>query len=108
MRSHSSTTTWPFSTFTPVPSRPRFSTLPVMPIASTTRSTSISLAFPSTSILPLTPPLPALSPLTLALVWILMPRFSNCLRAAAEISSSSTGSTRSSTSTTITSAPMWA
>ncbi len=45
-------------------------------------------------------------PFTVAEVWILMPCFSNCLRAKAEISSSSTGSTRSSTSTTVTSAPM--
>ncbi len=35
-----------------------------------------------------------------------MPRFSNALRAKAEISSSSTGRIRSSTSTTLTSAPM--
>jgi len=43
---------------------------------------------------------------TVAPVWILIPCFSKDLRAKAEISSSSTGSTRSSTSTTVTSAPM--
>jgi hypothetical protein len=45
--------------------------------------------------------------LTVAPVWILIPSFSKDLRARAEIASSSTGSTRSSTSTTVTSAMSW-
>ena len=43
---------------------------------------------------------------TLAPVMILMPCFSNCLRAKAAISASSTGRICGSTSTTVTSAPM--
>ncbi len=49
---------------------------------------------------------PFFTPFTAAPVRIFMPCFSNALRAKAEISSSSTGRTRSSTSTTVTSAPM--
>ena len=97
-------TMWPRSTFTPVPSRPRFSVLPVMPTAMITRSTVISSLLPPLSMVAVTLSVPFFSALTVALVRILMPRFSNAFWAKAEISSSSTGSTRGSTSTTVTSA----
>ena len=77
-----------------------------MPAAEMMRSTVMVCVAPpdSTVAVMLSPPLRAA--VTLAPVMILMPCFSNALRAKALISLSSTGSTRSSTSTTVTSAPM--
>ena len=82
-----------------------FSTLPTMPTAMMTRSTAISLDLPPASTVAVTPSLPFFSAFTVALVMIFMPCFSKDLCAKAEISASSTGSTRSSTSTTVTSLP---
>ena len=52
---------WVFSTFTLVPSRPRFSTLPTMPTARITRSTVISWLLPPASIVAVTLSLPFFS-----------------------------------------------
>ena len=80
--------------------------LPTMPTARITRSTLAANPLPSASIRAVTPSPTCSSAATVAAVWILIPCFSKALRANAEISSSSTGSTRSSTSTTVTSAPI--
>ena len=76
-----------------------------MPTARITRSTVMSSVLPlaSTATVTLSAPLRRLP--ALPLVMMRMPCFSNCLRAKAEISSSSTGRMRSITSTTVTLAP---
>ncbi len=72
-----------------------------------TRSTVIGDIFPPPmSITAVTSFLPFCSESTVAAVRILIPCFSNSLRARAEISSSSSGRMRGSTSTTETCAPM--
>ena len=81
--------------------------LPTTPTAEITRSTVISCDLPAASIVTVTLSAPFFTPLTAALVRIFMPCFSNALRARAEISASSTGSTRSMTSTTVTATPMF-
>ena len=101
-----SVTTWVFSTWTPVPSRPRSSTLPTMPTAEITRSTVSSRVSPPASMVAVTWSLPLFRDLTAAPVRIFMPCFSKALWAKAEISSSSTGRMRGRISTTVTSAPM--
>ncbi len=83
-----------------------FSTLPTMPTAEITRSTVISWLLPPASMVTVTLSAFFFAPFTSAPVRIFMPCFSNALRAKAPISSSSTGRMRSSTSTTVTSAPM--
>ena len=96
----------PRSVFTPSFSRPRFSMLPVTPTAEITRSTvSVCVAPLPSSMVAVTLSAFLSSFVTLAPVMILMPCFSNALRANAEISASSTGRICGSTSTTVTSAP---
>jgi hypothetical protein len=80
--------------------------IPTMPTARTTRSASTVAVLPAASIVAVTELPLRFSPFTVAPVWIAMPCFSKALRAKAEISSSSAGTTRSSTSITVTSAPM--
>ena len=77
-----------------------------MPTAEITRSTVIFCSLPPIATVTVTLSAPFCTPVTVAPVRIFMPCFSNALRAKAEISASSTGSTRSITSTTVTSAPM--
>ncbi len=89
-----------------VPSSPRFSTLPTMPTAEITRSTVISCVLPPASIVAVTLSAFFFSPFTAAPVMSFIFCFSNAFLAKALISSSSTGRMRSSTSTTVTSAPM--
>ena len=76
-----------------------------MPTAEMMRSTVISLVLPPCSIVAVMEFAPFLTLLTAALVRIFSPCFSNAFLAKAEISASSTGSTRSITSTTVTSTP---
>ena len=78
----------------------------MMPTASTTRSAATSTVLSPAASVAVTLSALRFSSFTVVEVWIFMPCFSKALRAKAEISSSSTGSTRSSTSTTVTSAPM--
>ena len=80
--------------------------LPTTPTAEITRSTvSVCVAPLPSSMVAVTLSDFLSSLVTLAPVKILMPCFSNCLRANAEISASSTGKICGSTSTTVTSAP---
>ena len=106
VRQKPSMTTVPRSVLTPSFSSPSPSTLPVTPTAEMTRSTAIDCFWflpPSTCA---TTPVPFFSTaVTLAPVRILMPCFSNDLRASAAISASSTGRICGNTSTTVTSEP---
>ncbi len=77
-----------------------------MPTALMTRSTLISCALPATVMVAVTSLAPFFRFETVALVRIFIPCFSNAFLAKAETSASSTGSTRSMTSATVTSAPM--
>ena len=78
-----------------------------MPTAEITFSTWIVSTLPlPRSTVTVAPLASTFTPVTLAPVWIFMPCFSKALRAKAEISSSSTGSTRSITSTTVTAEPI--
>ena len=105
VRQYSSVTTWVRSMVTPSASSPKSSTLPTMPTAEITVSKSSVVVLPSCSIWAVTLPLPRSSFLTIAFSRIFIPCFSNCFFANFEISSSSTGRTRSITSTTVVSAP---
>lgn len=77
-----------------------------MPTALMTRSTVISCALSPTVMVAVTLLAPFFRFDTVALVRIFMPCFSNALLAKAETSASSTGRMRSSTSQTVTSAPI--
>ena len=77
-----------------------------MPTALITRSTVISWLLPPAVIVAVTLSLPFFRPPTVAPVRIFMPCFSKARLAKAETSSSSTGRMRSTTSATVTSAPM--
>src|SRR6516225_8100722 len=92
VRLSASITMAPRSVFTPSFSRPRCSILPVTPTAEMTRST-LSVCVPPLPSSMVAVTLSALlsSFVTLAPVRILMPCFSNCLRANAAISASSAG-----------------
>ena len=79
--------------------------LPTMPTARITRSARTWADLPPASMVAVTPLFAFFRPVTVAEVRIFIPCFSKALRAKSEISSSSTGSTRGSTSTTVTSAP---
>ena len=81
--------------------------MPTTPTAEMTRSTVMDCVPPLPSSMVAVTLSPFLSSLvTLAPVRILMPCFSNALRANAAISASSTGRICGSSSTTVTSAPM--
>ena len=81
--------------------------MPVMPIARITLSTVTSEVLPpSAAMVAVTESFAVFSALTVALVWSVMPCLVKALWAKSEISASSTGSTRSSTSTTVTCEPM--